>query len=183
MAKIWPVYEGNRPTVGEPWARLPVSEAIAIFELRPNDFLSGLDSTPRFGAAGTDLTYAGYKHVVVEVESDEAQATNWRPGFYRSRIKPKEAFGRLIRQALVTELGESNVVSVDWRPTIDSQNREALNIAVVIAPNAISKLKDKTVLDALIRLQERLREMGEERTPIVEYATEAELERSASSQS
>src|SRR6266508_2875866 len=180
MAKIWPVYEGERPTVGWPWARLPLSEAVALFELRPDDFVSDLETTPRFGAVGRDLTYAGFKHIVVEVERNEGRQAKWKPGFYKSRIKPKDAFGRLMRQALAAELGKDNVVRLDWEPTTDSQGREALKITVVIPPGATQKLKKNgAVHDALVRLHERLREMGDDRTPIVEYATEAELAQDA----
>jgi hypothetical protein len=179
MAKIWPVYEGKRPTVGWPWAHLPLPEAIALFELRPNDFLSDLEAIPRFGEADRDLTYVGFKHVVVEIERSEARQSDWKPGFYRSRVKPKEAFGRLIRQALVSELGRDNVVRVDWEPTTDSQGQEALKITVVITPGATQRLKGGAALDALVKLQERLDEMRESRTPIIEYATEAELAQDA----
>lgn len=180
MAKIWPIYEGKEPTIGGPWARLPVLEAIALFELHPDDFVSDLEVTPRFGDADRNLTYAGYKHIVVEVEPNEGRQARWRPGFYRSRFTPKEAFGRLIRQSMVAELGDENVVGLEFEPTTDSQGREALKITVVIAPNAIQTLEGGAVLDALVRLRERLREMREDRIPIIEYATEAELEQDGS---
>jgi len=80
---------------------------------------------------------------------------------------------------LAAELGEDNIVRLDWEPTTDSQGREALKITVVIPPGATRKLRDGAVLDASVRLRERLREMGENRTPIVEYATEAELAQDA----
>lgn len=175
MAKIWPVYEGREPTVGEPWARLPMSEAIALFELRPEHFVSDTVVTPRFVDVDRDLTYAGYKHIVVEVKPKEGRQAKWKPGFYRSPITPKEAFGRLVRQALVAELGEDNVVRVEFKSTTDSRDREALKITVVIAPNATGKLKGAATLNALVSLQERLHEMRENRTPLIEYATEAEL--------
>jgi hypothetical protein len=38
---------------------------------------------------------------------------------------------------------------------------------------------DAAVLDALVSLRQRLREMREERIPIIEYATEAELQQDA----
>lgn len=177
MAKIWPVYEGQRPTFGEPWARLPLGEAIAIFDLQPEDFVSGLDATPRFGPHDRDLTYQGFKHVVVEVERREGQRARWKPGFYRSRIKPKEAFGRLIRQAVTAEMGKDNVVRLAWEPTTDSQNREALKIVVVITPGATQRLERGGVLDVLVSVQKRLHEMGDQRIPVIEYVTEAELER------
>jgi hypothetical protein len=179
MAKIWPVYEGQKPTSGFPWATLPLREAIDLFDLRPSDFVSDLEVPPRFGAADRDLTYAGFKHIVVEVERSEGRQAKWKPGFYMSRIKPKEAFGRLIRQALAVELGEENVLRLNWEPTTDSRGQEALKITVVIAPDAAKKLKSGAVLDALVGLQRRLREMGEDRIPIVDYATEAELRQDA----
>jgi hypothetical protein len=182
MAKIWPVYEGNRPTAGWPWAELPLSEAATLFELRPEDFVSNLDTTPRFGRTDLDLTFVGFKHIVVEVERNEARHSKWKPGFYKSRVKPRDAFGRLIQQALVSELGANNVVRVEWTPAVDSQGQPALKITVVIAPDATRKLKNGAVLDALVSLQERLREMRDDRVPIIEYATEAELKQDVGSQ-
>src|SRR6266704_3196143 len=118
MAKIWPVYEGERSTIGSPWATLPLSEAIELFELRPEDFISDLDKPPRFGAMGRDLTYAGYKHIVVETGGYEARKVKWKPGFYKSRVKPTDAFGRLIQQAFAAQLGKENVLRLHWEPTI-----------------------------------------------------------------
>jgi hypothetical protein len=181
MAKIWPVYEGNRPTIGSSWADLPLGEAVALFELRSEDFVSALEATPRFGPMDRDLTFTGFKHVVIEVDRNEARQTSWKPGFYKSKIKPAEAFKRLIRQALVSKLGKKNVVDVDWRPGVDSQGEQALKIRVVIAPDATEKLKNGVVLDALVALQQRLSDMRDARIPIVEYVTEAELRQDAGS--
>ena len=175
MAKIWPVYEGKEPTRGGPWANLPVSEAVSLFELRPEDFVSLSATTPRFGKVDRDLWYLGYKHIVVEIGRNEGRRANWKPGFYRSRVKPEDAFGKLIQQALVAELGTQNVVRVEYQPTTDSQGQDALKITVVIAPGATKKLAKGASLNALVRLQERLSQMQEDRTPIIEYATVAEL--------
>jgi proline racemase len=183
MAKIWPVYEGKKPTLGEAWARLPVSEAVAIFELQPSDLVSDFVATPRFGDVERDLTYAGYKYIVVEVEPGEGRQAKWNPGFYRSRIKPKEAFSKLIRQALVGELGNNNVVRVEFVTTTDSRGRDALKVTVVISPGATERLKNGATLDALVSLRARLHEMREERIPVIEYATEEELAQDAGSQS
>jgi len=174
MAKIWPVSEGREHTPPARWAEIPISEAIPLFELRSEDFVSDLAAPPRFGDPDRDLWYAGSKHVVVEVARKEGQHAKWKPGFYKSRIAPKEARIRLVRQALATELGDENVLRVELQPTTDYQGRDALKITVVIAPGATQRLKDR-VLDALVALQKRLREMGDSRVPIIEYATEAEL--------
>jgi hypothetical protein len=175
MAKVWPVSEGREHTPPSPWAEIPLSEAIALFELRPQDFVSSLAAPPHFGNGDRDLWYAGFKHVVVEIEDDEGQKAKWKPGFYKSRIRPREARRRLIQQPLVAELGKDNVIRVEYEPTTDSQGRGALKITVVITPDATDRLANGVVLDALVRLRERLREMRDDRTPILEYATEAEL--------
>jgi hypothetical protein len=179
MAKIWPVFEGKHPTYGGPWAELPFSEAIGLFELRPTDFLSGPAVTPRFGDAERDLTWTGFKHIVVEVNESETSKLKWKPGFYRSKVKPKEAFRRLLQHAVTPAFGAENIVRVDYEPTTDSLGQDALRITLVLTPNAIKRLAGGGVLDALVRLQDRLHEMREYRTPIIEYATEAELAQDA----
>lgn len=179
MAKIWPVYEGKHPTYGSPWAEIPFAEAVALFELRPTDFLSGLAVTPRFGDAERDLTWTGFKHIIVEVDEDEASELGWKPGFYKSRVKPKEAFRRLLQHAVAPAFGPANVVRVDYEPTIDSLGEAALRISIVLARGAVDQLARGGALDALVRLQDRLREMREYRTPIIEYATEEELAQDA----
>ena len=146
-----------------------------LSELRPDDLVSDLSVTPRFGDPGRDLWYRGYRNMVVEVGPKEGRGADWQPGFYRSRVKPKEAFGKLIHRALAAELGRRNVVRVEFEPTIDSQGGDALKIRVVIAPDAFDRLEDRAFLDALVRLHRQLYEMSDDRTPILEYATEAEL--------
>ncbi len=94
MAKVWPVYEGRAPTAGEPWAVIPLDDAARILDLEPQHYLTELSRTPRFGDPARDMAFFGYRHVVVEVGEDEAQA-DWRPGFYRSPLPPAEAFLRL----------------------------------------------------------------------------------------
>lgn len=179
MAKIWPVYEGKEPTRGGPWADIPLPEAIDLFALKKRDFTSGPDKTPRFGDARRDLWYLGYQHVVVEISDNEGRRAKWKPGFYRARIEPKEALRKLIRRAVVAELGEENLMRVDVGPSIDSAGEAAVKVTVVIAPDATKRFADKSVLDAIVRIQQ----FGEEPTIVVEFATEAELAKSGGSQS
>jgi hypothetical protein len=64
----------------------------------------------------------------------------------------------------------------------DSQGHDALRVTIVIRPGAADKLKGDSVLDTLVEIQDRLREAGEERFAIVEYATQDELETGGDSQ-
>jgi hypothetical protein len=61
-------------------------------------------------------------------------------------------------------------------PTIDSEGEEAVRITIVIKPDALGKLKGDPVFDTLVGIHTRLRAAGEERYPLVRYATEAELD-------
>lgn len=122
-----------------------------------------------------DIWFGGYRHVVVEVLADEAEEAGWRPGYYRSRVKPMDAFDRLVRSPLAAALGADNVIRVTHEATTDSEGRDAVKITVVLAPEAIGRFRKGATLDALVRVQERLFDMRDERTPILHYATEAEL--------
>jgi hypothetical protein len=75
----------------------------------------------------------------------------------------------------------SAVTSVVSEPFVDSEGREALRITIVIAPKFSAKIKGDKSLDTLVEIQNRLRKAGEERFPLVEYATEKELKESGSS--
>ena len=61
MVDIWPVYEGREPTRGEPWAPLPLDDAITLLELKPRHFISDPTRTPRFGPHDRDMSIFGYK--------------------------------------------------------------------------------------------------------------------------
>lgn len=175
MAKIWAVYDGDVPTLGGPWARLPVEDAIDLFELQQKHFVSGPQRTPRFGDSNVDLTILGYKQIVVEIGKNEKRSENWKPGFYRSPVTPGEGFSRLVKRVFVNALGNAYVRRVQIEPTNDPQGFETQKITVVIPRGAMRKLKGDALIDALIGMQELLRDMGSNRVPIVEYATEAEL--------
>lgn len=176
MANIWPVRDGSEPTIGGPWAQIPADSAIELFKIDKEDFISDLSVTPRFGVKDRDLWFHGYRHIVVEIPAREARRIGWRPGFYLSAVNPTDAFALLIQQAISEELGAENVLRILYEPTTDSHGRDALRITVVISPGAAAQLeKGAAALNALVSLKERLREMREGRTPIVEYSTEAEL--------
>jgi hypothetical protein len=71
--------------------------------------------------------------------------------------------------------GSQNVVRVESEPTTDSDGQEALNLLIVIAPGVIETIDGDAVLDTLVQIVDRLQEAGDDRFPIIEYATEEEL--------
>jgi hypothetical protein len=77
---------------------------------------------------------------------------------------------------LATNLGAANVDHVESEPTIDSEGQEALRITIVIPKGAVGRLSGDAALDTLVNIQQGLRKAAEERFPIVEYATQEELD-------
>jgi hypothetical protein len=176
MARIWPVYDGKRPTFGDQWAEVSLQDAVSLFELRQDQFVSGLAVTPRCGDDDRDSTWAGYKHVVVEIDAADASKAKWKAGFYRSKIRPQEAFRRLVQQTIASALGPENVVRVECAKAVDSLGEPALRVTVVLTPEAPARILPANPGKASRQLRSRLREMRAYSTPLIEYATEADLD-------
>jgi hypothetical protein len=83
-----------------------------------------------------------------------------------------------VATANLTSSSFNNIIS---EPTVDSEGRDALRITIVINPGAAAKIKGDAALDTLVQIQDRLRDEGEDRFPIVEYATKEELEQGGDS--
>jgi hypothetical protein len=73
-------------------------------------------------------------------------------------------------------LPPQGVVRVESEPTFDSEGHDALRLTIVVAPEAADRITGDAVVDTLVQIHDRLRDAGDERFPIIEYTTEAELE-------
>lgn len=82
---------------------------------------------------------------------------------------------QIAEKIAIANLSSANVSSVASSTTIDSEGREALRITIIIKPGAAEKIEGDATLDTLVEIQDQLRKAGEERFPIVEYATNKEL--------
>jgi hypothetical protein len=82
---------------------------------------------------------------------------------------------QIVRQAATANLGSANFTSVINSTATDSTGHEALRITIVIKPGAETKIKGDAALDTVVQIQDRLRKAGEERFPLVEFATTEEL--------
>lgn len=148
MAKVWPVYEGRRPTVGEPWAELPLEDAIRVLDLEPAHFLTDLSRIPKFGDTERDRTWIGYRHVVVEVGDHEAKA-GWKSGFFRSPLDPKEGYFRLQVHQRLGELWRD-----EWKKGEDAEGEPAMWLWAVLkaeAPDAEWAWNNRERIQAEVR--------------------------------
>jgi hypothetical protein len=94
-----------------------------------------------------------------------------------------QAIDRIVGKVAKQHLGSGRVVKVYHALATDSTANEAVRITIVIRPDAVKHLKGDAVLDTLVHIQEQLNKAGDERVPIVEYATEEELKESGDPQS
>ena len=87
-----------------------------------------------------------------------------------------DEISQIVSEVVRANTTPTSVKSVLAEAATDSEGDAALRITIVVTPAAVTLLEKGPVLDALVQVQDRLREAGEERFPIVHYVTEEELE-------
>ncbi len=87
----------------------------------------------------------------------------------------REKIEKIAKDVAAAKLGAANVARVETASITDSEGQEALRITIVIPEDAVGRLSGDAALDTLVSMQERLGKAGEERLPIIEYATQKEL--------
>ena len=60
-------------------------------------------------------------------------------------------------------------------PMVDSQGDEALRVTLVLDPEAVDRITGDQALDVLVDIKRAVRAAGDERLPIIYYATEEDL--------
>jgi hypothetical protein len=73
------------------------------------------------------------------------------------------------------KVAEAGLERILAESVTDSEGNDALRITLVLKPKAVEALTGDAALDLLVELQRALAKEGEERFPIIEYATEQEL--------
>jgi hypothetical protein len=129
MAKVyktWPVGEVK----GEPWAVLPLDEAIRVLDLEPYHYLTEMSPPPKLGDVKRDMTWVPYRYVIVEVDEDEAQP-HWPAGFYRPALSATEASFRLLVHQRLPSLWRD-----EWKKGLDADGEPAVWFWAVLKANA-----------------------------------------------
>jgi hypothetical protein len=94
---------------------------------------------------------------------------------YMSGMLDMDTIRQFSTEIAKASFGPENVVRVESEPTTDSQGKEALDILIVITPGLEDNFTGDDVLDTLVQISDRLQRAGDERFPIISYATEEEL--------
>jgi hypothetical protein len=82
----------------------------------------------------------------------------------------------IAREVAAAKRGAGIVEEVSRKPAFDSDGHETLHVTIVIRQGINGRIGGGAALETLAQLRYRLQEEGDERFPIVEYATREELE-------
>jgi hypothetical protein len=95
MAVLWFARKGIDSTSGFAAYELPIQTIAAKLGRERNfQFLSPLHSPP-ITSLGRSGEAVDYRLVVIELDDMEAEAANWRAGFYKIAFSPVEVVGKL----------------------------------------------------------------------------------------
>jgi hypothetical protein len=94
---------------------------------------------------------------------------------YMSEMLDLETVTQISTEVARANFGSEHIVRVESEPAADSQGEEALNLLIVVAPSIVETMDGEAVLNTLVQIVDRLQQAGDERFPIIEYATEEEL--------
>jgi hypothetical protein len=72
-------------------------------------------------------------------------------------------------------LHSSSVSNVTSEDVVDSVGRDALQITIVLTSGSSERITGEQALKTLVDIQDSLQRQGEQRLPIIAYATEDEL--------
>mgnify|MGYP003385677069 CR=1 FL=1 len=82
---------------------------------------------------------------------------------------------RIATKAAMAQVPGTGLERVLINSVVDSDGNDALRITLVLKPEAVDSLTGDGALDLLLAVQQELSRQNEERFPIVDFATEAEL--------
>ena len=85
------------------------------------------------------------------------------------------AIAKIVAGAAHQWISDADIERIVPESATDSEGNAALRIILVLRAGAAQKLTGDNALDLLVGVQKDLRDAGEERFPIVEYATEQEI--------
>jgi hypothetical protein len=94
---------------------------------------------------------------------------------YMSGMLDMETIRRFSTEIAKANFAPENVVRVESEPTTDSVGEEALDILIVVAPTFPDNFTGDDIVDTLVQISARLMEAGDQRLPLIRYATEEEL--------
>jgi hypothetical protein len=90
---------------------------------------------------------------------------------YMSGMLDMETIKRFSTELAKAKFDAENVVRVESEPTANFHGEEALDIRIFVKRGVVERFTGEEVLDTLVQISARLRQSGDERFPIIWYAT------------
>lgn len=87
-----------------------------------------------------------------------------------------EQISQIVSNVVAGKTSPSSVRAVSSEPATAFEGDEAVRIMIVLTPDAVAQLAAGLAGDTVVQIMDRLREAGEERFPLLQFATEQELE-------
>lgn len=87
-----------------------------------------------------------------------------------------ERISQIVSDVIATKTSPSGVRAVSSEPATAFEDEEAVRIMIVLTSDAVAQLAAGLAGDTVVQIMDRLREAGEERFPLLQFATEQELE-------
>jgi hypothetical protein len=87
-----------------------------------------------------------------------------------------DQIARIVTGAVEANAAPNSVRRVMTEPAATFDGEEAVRITIVLTPEAVDQLANGDPVDVLGRIWDGLHDAGDDRFPILQYATEAELE-------
>jgi hypothetical protein len=87
-----------------------------------------------------------------------------------------EQISQIVSDVVAAKTSPSSVRAVSSEPATAFEDEEAVRITIVLTPDAVTQLAAGLAGDAVVQIMDRLRDAGEERFPLLQFATEQELE-------
>jgi len=88
----------------------------------------------------------------------------------------REQIKQIVSEVVTANTTPGSVRDVMTEPATAFEGEEAVRITIVLTPDAVTQLEAGAAGDTVVQIMDRLRDAGEERFPILQYATEEELE-------
>jgi hypothetical protein len=93
---VWFVRDGPQEQRGGSAYDVALRTCVDNIGLRREQWISGLEKTPRFGDQGKPRSYLDpYHHVVCKIDEAEAKSTEWKAGYYQIALTPEEVIAIL----------------------------------------------------------------------------------------
>jgi hypothetical protein len=117
-----------------------------------------------------------FRYVILWVHENEGLPAGY---YVIDSLTPSVATKKIVERIFISEIGRERIVDVSVGSRLDSEGRPALKVTVEIPEGASRKIGGEEAINAARRLRALVEQWPRNGTPLIQYATKAELQRNA----